>query len=148
MAKRKQQKKDMTVAESKEMQRLVDETLKETHKYQDMIQNAESEEEMRLRIKQIYFNNLKAAGEPLALSQKIMADLLTRMEVDRINGNDQTPLDERYFKLLDEMRKTLKVVKEMEGKTVVQHNVQTLNDESLKVTDAEVVEAMFKDDAY
>ena len=139
-----QAKNNMKIANSQEMQELVSESLKDIEHYSEMLAKADNPEEAKLRIKQLYFHNLKQAGQPLALSQKVLADLLTRVEVNRILGNDIDPLGRDYLKVLEEVRKTLKLVKDIEGKTV-NIKVEKINDSTMNVLDSKVVDAMFNE---
>ena len=142
MKRKKVEKAGLTVANGKEMNALVEESLKDLEHYSTMLKDADNKEEQILRIKQLYFHNLKQSGNPLALSQKVLADLLTRVEVNKILGKDVDPLSRDYLRVLEEVRKTLKLVKEIEGKSI-NVRVQRLDDSNMKIVDNEVMEAMF-----
>ena len=145
MAKRNAiRKNDLQIAGSEEMAQLVEQSLSDMREYEKMLEAADSPEEAKLRIKQMYFNNLKQSGEPLALSQRVLADLLTRMDVDRITGKEVDPLSDRYLKVLDQINKNIKLVKDMEPKKI---DVRTTvaNNANLKIVDAEIIKEMFEE---
>jgi hypothetical protein len=136
-------KNDLQVAQSKEMQELVEQSLSDMRQYEAMLEKADDPDEAKLRIKQMYFSNLKQAGQPLALSQRVLADLLTRMDVHRVMGKDIDPLSDEYLKVLDQINKNIKLVKDMEVKSV-NVNVSKVNDSNMKIVDAEIMEEMFE----
>lgn len=133
---------DSAVVNSDDMRKLVDTTLQDMKKYDELLKDATDPVEARLRIKQMYFNNLKAAGEPVALSQRLVADMLTRLDVARVIGSDTDPLSNNYFRTIEALRQMLKTQSELEGKKV-NVVVSKKNDADFKIVDAEVMEDMF-----
>jgi len=73
-----------------------------------------------LMVKQLYFKNLKMAGEPAAMMQRTMAELATRIELDRKINPEADLVSDKYQKLLDLQMKALKTQASLDKKFNVQ----------------------------
>jgi len=143
---RQKLKNDLHTAKSAEMTELVEQSIGDMRHYEQLLAKADNPEEAQLRIKQMYFNNLKQAGMPMALAQRVLADLLTRLDIKRIVGKEVDPLSPEYLKVLKQVNENIKLVKDMEGKAV-SIKVSRVNDQNMNIIDAEVVSEMFTEDS-
>jgi hypothetical protein len=90
-----------------------------------------SEEQARLKVQQIYFHNLQTFSDPLAASIALLAELKTRIDLDRVINPQSSLINGQYLDLNEEMRKTIKLVLEAQQKGVA-FKVQVDNDKAMK----------------
>lgn len=83
-----------------------------------------SRQEAELWAYQTHFNNLRMFGQPIAAAQHLMADLKSRIDLDRMMNPDAAPLDKQTLKLFEEMRKTIKLMSDVSPK---QLDIRTTN---------------------
>ena len=77
-----------------------------------------SAEEAELWARQKYFENLQLFGEPVAAAQHLMADLKTRIDLDRQLNVREDPVDKKTLQLFEEMRKTIKLMNDTQPRQV------------------------------
>jgi hypothetical protein len=74
------------------------------------------------------------AGTPVAMMQKTLAELQTRIELDRMMNPEEDLVSEKYVDLLDTQMRALKTLSSIEGKTV-NHKVQVQDDKEMRFQD-------------
>lgn len=126
----KKAKTNIQLTNSKELKQLVNDSMAEMDRLQSALEDAgHNEADAQLLVKQMYFKNLKMAGEPVAMMQKTMAELATRIEVDRIVNPEQDLVSEKYQKLLELQMKALKTQASLEKKITI--DVQNSDDRTM-----------------
>lgn len=90
-----------------------------------------NEADAKLKVQQLYFKNLELAGTPVAMMQKTLAELATRIELDRIVNPGQDLVDDKYTDLVDLQIKALKTLHSMGDKTITQ-NVTIRDDREMR----------------
>jgi hypothetical protein len=119
----------------KEMRELVNQSLQEMDAMTNALARAgENPVDAKLKVQQLYFKNLKLAGTPVAMMQKTLAELQTRIELDRMMNPEEDLVSDKYVDLLDTQMRALKTVAQLEGKTTT-HKVQIQDDKEMKFTD-------------
>jgi len=88
-----------------------------------------SPEEAKLIIQQEYFKNLKMASEPAVMMQKTMAELATRISIDRVMNPESDLVSEKYQKLVDLQIRALKAQASLDKK--ISLSVQGYDDKSV-----------------
>ena len=71
-------------------------------------QSGKNPEEARVMVQQLYFKNLKLAGDPAAMAQKMIGEYATRIELSRIMNPEQDLVSEDSQKLFELMLKAMK----------------------------------------
>lgn len=90
-----------------------------------------SEEEARKKVAQMYYANMQWAEEPVAAAKHLLAQTMMGQQM-KMELDPEALLDtDQWAKILDTVRKTIKLVGEMEGKTV-NHKVQLIDDDASK----------------
>jgi len=92
-----------------------------------------NEADARLKVQQLYFKNLQTFSDPVTGSIALMAELKTRIDLDRLTNPDADLVSDKTLKLFEEMRKTTKLVLDAKGK-VVRHDVGKLDDAYMQNT--------------
>ena len=119
------------VRSSKELTELTNHALEEMNNMtRTLTETGVSEAEAKLRVQQLYFRNLEMAGQPVAMTQQLLAELMTRIQVDRTINPEKDLLSDKYMELLDQMRKTITLLSKTQDKTVT-HNVNVMDDRSM-----------------
>lgn len=122
--------KTLAVLNDPKYKEIVDQSIAEMDSMAFALSNAgKSPEEARLIIEQEYFKNLKMAGEPAAMMQKTMAELATRISIDRIMNPEADLVSEKYQKLVDLQIKALKAQASLDKK--ISLNVQGYDDKAV-----------------
>lgn len=125
-------KSGQAIAISKEYKQLVDNAMREMDVMEkNLVKAGLDKEEAKLRVQQIYFNNLQTFSEPENAAIALLAELKTRIDIDRIKNPEDDLLSERYLKLTEEMRKTIDLVRKTKPATI-SHRVQSVDDRSMK----------------
>lgn len=93
-----------------------------------------STDDAEMFVKQRYLQNLQTFSDPVNGAIALLADLKTRIDVDSKINPDPELVGDKYLKLLEEMRKTLKLVSDMKNK-VVHHKVQVIDDNIMTFDD-------------
>ncbi len=122
--------KTMAVLNNPKYKEIVDQSIAEMDAMALALTKAgKSPKEARLIIEQEYFKNLKMAGEPAAMMQKTMAELATRISLDRIMNPEADLVSEKYQKLVDLQIKALKAQASLDKK--ISLNVQGYDDKAV-----------------
>jgi len=129
-AKPKAINKTLAVLNDPKYKQIVDQSIAEMDAMTLALTNAgKSPEEARLIIEQEYFKNLKLAGEPAAMMQKTMAELATRISIDRVMNPEADLVSEKYQKLVELQIKALKAQASLDKK--ISLNVQGYDDKAV-----------------
>jgi len=117
-----------------------------------LIESGYSYDDADLFVKQRYMHNLQTFSDPVNGAIALLADLKTRIDIDAQINPDPELIGSKYLRLLEEMRKTLKLVNEMKQK-VVTHRVQFADDNILNFdnfidaeTEEQIIDAHYKDE--
>jgi hypothetical protein len=109
-----QEKTALKTVHSKEMRALVNSSLAEMDAMTAALTDAGvSKEEAELKVQQLYFKNLKMSGEPAAMMQKSLAELATRIELDRIINPDADLVSDKAITLIETQMKAIKMLHSM-----------------------------------
>ena len=123
------------ILNSPEYKNLVDEAINTINSAKFAMETSGySTEDAEMFIKQRYLQNLQTFSDPVNGAIALLADLKTRIDVDSKLNPSPELVDDKYLKLLDEMRKTLKLVNDMKNK-VIKHQVQVLDDNIMSFDD-------------
>lgn len=96
---------------SKEFNQLVDNSIREMEAMtQALVNSGENYIDAKLRVQQIYLHNLETMSHPATASIALLAELKTRIDIDRVINPEKEILSDRYIELLDQMRKTINLV--------------------------------------
>lgn len=124
-------KSTAAIMNSKEFKNLVDGAMNDVNVMEkNLIDAGMNPADARLKIQQIYFRNLKTFSEPETAAISILAELKTRIDLDRVINPEQDLVSDKYVNLLDQMRKTIDLVRKTKDKKIV-HEVQKLDDGSM-----------------
>lgn len=117
---------------SAEMRALVDQSMSEMDNMTHALVHAgENPVDAKLKVQQLYFKNLKMAGDPAAMMQKTMAEMSTRIELDRIiNPDTEDLVSEKYKDLVELQMKAIKTLNSLAPS--VTHNINIKDDNSMK----------------
>lgn len=118
---------------SPEFKKAVGGAMKEIDAHSAIIREAQglSEEEAKKKIAQMYYANMKWTQDPVQAAQHLLAQAMMGQQIKmELDPNSLLDTDE-WTKILDAVRKTIKLVGDMQGKTVT-HKVQGLDDEGLQ----------------
>ena len=133
-SKKKAKQPIIKLQSSPELAKLVDDSINDMEAQVSGLKAAGmSEEEARKFIQQRYFQNLSTFSDPYAASVSLMADLKTRIDAKR-HLEPGALIDDEYLELLEELRKTVKLVSDTKGKTV-NHAVNVKDDREMKFTE-------------
>lgn len=116
-----------------------------------LMESGYSYDDADLFVKQRYVHNLQTFSDPVNGAIALLADLKTRIDIDAQINPDPELVGSKYLRLLEEMRKTLKLVNEMKQK-IVTHRVQFIDDNVLDFdnfidaeTEEEIIDAHHKE---
>lgn len=140
MAAKKPAKSNIQLANDKELKKIVNESIEEMDRMKlSLTSTGMNEADAELTVKQAYFKNLKMAGQPAVMMQKTMAELSTRIELDRIINPEQDLVSDKYQQLIELQMKALKTQASLEKKVTL--NVQNADDRSMNFDFIDVEES-------
>jgi len=115
-------KSDVAIINSPQMKQLVKESMQEIDSLYALASNVElNTPDVKKAIEAIYLRNLKYVDEPVVIAKKLLAEGLTRIELDkmRVKDNQDEKMLSTEFKEAVKMTETLcKLVKDLEPKSI------------------------------
>ena len=140
MVKKELTKTTGTIMNSKEFKGLVDNALSDMDVMETALVNGGLEKsEARLKVQQIYFKNLKTFSDPTNAAIAIMAELKTRIDLDRVLNPEESLVSDKYVELLDQMRKTVDLVRKTQSMNIT-HKIQSADDKTMNFSFIDVEE--------
>jgi hypothetical protein len=124
----------LKTANSAEMRALVNESLADMDAMQATLEaSGMNPVDAELAIKQAYFKNLKMAGDPATMMQKSLAELATRIELDRVINPETDLVSDKYRELLDLQMKAIKTLHSIDKQSSA--NIHKHDDGQMKFAD-------------
>ena len=132
--KMKKSKSDIAIINSPEMKELIDSSLHEMDVlYDEAVGTGLDAEQVKAKIQSMYLRNLKYADQPVAIAKKLLAEGLTRIELDKMRTKDEPDeqMVSKDFKQAVKLTADLcKLVKDMQPREVT-HRVQADDDKMI-----------------
>lgn len=129
------------VQASPEYRQLVNQTIEEMDELTKLaIKSGLPPEQAKEKIAAMYIQNLQMSDDIILTAKKNVAELMTRIQLDRALNPDEELVSEKYIKLFKLQNETLKLIKDMEPKKIT--NKMQIDDDKLifKIRDVEVKE--------
>lgn len=141
MAKKNTSKSIAKLQGEEQFKKLVEESLKEMDQLTTIAVNAGlNPEKAKEKIASIYVRNLQQTDDLMALAKKNIAELMTRIELEKMVNPDTELLGDKYVKLFKLQNEALQLLHKLEGK-VVTHKVQVDDDKMV----FDVTEGVYKE---
>lgn len=113
----KREKKDVALLNSKEMQKLVSDSFEDMNHLTGIAKNAGVDSnQVKEQIQSIYLRNLKSTDEPIAIAKRLLAEGLTRMELQKMLDSETEFISKEFKQNVKLTSDLLKLVKDMEPK--------------------------------
>lgn len=128
MVKKKKQDSITKIENSEEFRNLVNQSITEM---ENMIQVAEDAgmdpETAKNKVASMYVRNLQQTDELASLAKKNIAELMTRIQLDRALNREEDLVSDKYIQLFRLQNEALRLLKSLEPKSV-KHMVQVQDD--------------------
>lgn len=112
----------LRVQNSKEFKMLVDQSMQEMDEMTSLAVKAGMEPELaKTKVQALYLRNLQMSDDLVTTAKKNVAELMTRIQLDRVVNPDEELVSDKYIKLFKLQNEALKLIKDMEPKTIRQH---------------------------
>jgi len=128
----KKSKTDVALLNSKELKGLVDESMTEVDNMLQIAENAGFEsEDFKQTLRNVYLKNLKKTDEPVLIAKKLLAEGLTRIELQKMIKTEETDfVSKDFLRAVNLSKDLLKLVKDLEPKKIT-HNINTNDDKMI-----------------
>lgn len=126
----KKAKKDVAILNSSEMKKLVEDSITDMNHLTRIVENqldVATDEEARKYVQSIYLRNLKSTDEPVAVAKRLLAEGLTRMELQKQIEPEKELVGKEFTRNVKLTADLLKLVKDMQPREV-NHFVQVDDD--------------------
>lgn len=115
MVRKKPTKTTVQTVNSPEFKTLVDQSIAEMDSMTKILeQSGVSSEEAKAKVASIYMNNLKMADNVVTCAKKNVAELMTRIQLERTINPDTELVSDKYIKLFKLQNEALKLIKDLE----------------------------------
>lgn len=116
------------IENSPEYQKMVNQSLDEMNGLAKVMEKSGiSKDEAEKKVAAIYLRNLQKSDDLVACAQKNIAELMTRIELDRAINPEEELVSKKYIQLFKLQNESLKLVQSMKPKQI-NHSVQSDND--------------------
>jgi len=122
------QKTAVVVENSAEFKKMVDESIAEMDTLTQVALKAGMDPaKAKEKVASIYLRNMQQADDVVACAKKNVAELMTRIQLDRAINPDTELVGDKYVKLFKLQNEALKLIKDLEPKQI-NHRVQVDDD--------------------
>lgn len=128
MPRKKQTKTIIKIENSEEFKQLVNSSVEEVNALTALAEKSGIDSaEAKSRVASIYLRNLQQSDDIVATAKKNVAELMTRIQLDRAINPEEELVSDKYLKLFKMQNEALKLIASMEPKTI-KHSVQVDDD--------------------
>lgn len=145
MPKKKQQKSLVRIENSAEFQKLVNDSMAEMEQMTNLaIKSGLEPQKAREKVASIYLHNLQQSDDIVGLAKKNVAELMTRIQLDRAINPEEELVSKKYVQLFKLQNDALKLISSMEPRQV-NHKVQVDDDKMVFDVEEGVYQEVDKD---
>ncbi len=109
------------VQASDEYRQLVNDTIEEMDELTNLaVRSGMDPAKAKEKIASIYIHNLQMTDDLVLTAKKNVAELMTRIQLDRALNKEDELVSDKYIKLFKLQNETLKLIKDMEPKKITQ----------------------------
>lgn len=129
--KARKQSSVVKIENSAEYKQLVEQSIREVEEMTNLaIKSGMDAEKAREKIASIYLRNLQQTDDIVSLAKKNVAELMTRIQLDRAINVDEELVSDKYIKLFKLQNETLQLISRMEPRKL-EHAVQLDDDKMI-----------------